>query len=1135
MRNIIYTIVVCLSLIFIPNQNFAQCTFTSAYGSGTASTTSGTTVTLSTCNWAGEYATINGIIAGGVYRVNVSITSNWVTIRSGSPSGPVVSFAVQGTTWTAPTGGTYYAHFSNTSLCATSSACRTTSVTTISIPSSAPNPCSSIGNLLCGTPSSYALTGVTGAWNTYGGPYSVPGREKVFSFTAAVSGTYTIAVTNNEYYVDLFYKSSACGIAGWTFIDDIYTGTTSNTVTLAAGTTYLFLLDDENTTSSSGTISITCPTPIPDPCLSISTISSCGTTNAYSLSAGSGLWSSFGGPYATPGREKIYRFTPTITGSYPITVTNAGSGWVDLFYKIESGTCGSSGWTYVDDVSGSATNSITLIGGQTYIFLLDDEDDLGSNGTILINCPCIGSGAGVDASLSLSGPTTYTSTTIGSCDDCSLRAGNDRIIAVTIPCAGSYSFDLCGGASWDTYLYLTTAICGGSVLASNDDYCGLQSGFTYNFTSAGTYYITVEGFSATSEGAFSLNISRICDLALSVTTSNVSCFGGNNGIAASAITGGCGAINYSWTNGANTPTISGLTAGSIGLTVTDGWGCSASTTQVVEQPALLEVNLHSTEILCHGQLSTVEVSGVGGTAPYMGEGTFNLTAGSYVYTLEDVNGCSASASIDIYEPAALVVSNTSGSILCYGGTTSIELSASGGTIPYTGVGSYTVGAGAYDYTVSDANGCYVSTVVVVSQPDPLDVSVSGTAILCTGGTSLVEVIATGGTIPYTGSGTFIETAGSYTYLVSDANGCTNSAFISIDEPDLLQAYNAYAPILCHGENSVVEVTASGGTLPYSGTGTFTVGAGTYSYEVVDVNGCSSTTSLTIDQPDELIVGTNATDILCFGETSTVEVVATGGTMPYSGTGTFTELSGSHTYLVTDANGCTANMTIVITEPSVLVLETSADATVYYGYSVLSCTDIDVNATGGTGSLAYLWSNGFTGTSQSVCPSVATTYLVTATDENGCVATGEVNVCVVDVVCYAGSSSIAKVQVCHHGHTICINESAVEAHLAHGCTLGSCEEADACGDASGFHQMESFTAIQSSGVKLYPNPVLDQLSISFVNPEATNHIQIFTTTGQLVYQANFSSAELNIDVSTWQNAVYVVRINNSEEHLKFIKQ
>jgi len=279
------------------------------------------------------------------------------------------------------------------------------------------NPCISTSGLTCGTASSFTLAAGTGAWNSYGGPYSVPGNEKIFSFTPVITGTYAINVTNNEYYVDLFYKSGACSASGWTYVDDICSGSASNNITLNAGTTYLFLLDDENTNASTGTITITCPTPAPNPCFDITNITACGTAFNYSITAGSGLWNGLGGPYSTPGREVIYRYVAPTTASYSINVTNTGSGWVDLYYKTVSGPCGATGWNYVDDVSGAATNTITLTGGQTYLFLLDDEDILGSNGIISINCPCIAPAGGIDASITVTGATSYTSTTAGACND----------------------------------------------------------------------------------------------------------------------------------------------------------------------------------------------------------------------------------------------------------------------------------------------------------------------------------------------------------------------------------------------------------------------------------------------------------------------------------------------------------------------------------------------------------------------------------------------------------------------------------------------------------------------------------------------------------------------------------------------
>ncbi|MBK6990138.1 MAG: hypothetical protein IPH33_18910 [Bacteroidetes bacterium] len=134
------------------------------------------------------------------------------------------------------------------------------------------------------------------------------------------------------------------------------------------------------------------------------------------------------------------------------------------------------------------------------------------------------------------------------------------------------------------------------------------------------------------------------------------------------------------------------------------------------------------------------------------------------------------------EPTVLVSSSTAGTILCNGGTTSVVVSATGGTAPYTGDGSFTVSAGAYSYTVTDANGCTSTTIGTVTEPSALVASSTAGAILCNGGTTSVVVSATGGTAPYTGEGSFTVSAGAYSYTVTDANGCTSTTAGTVTEP-----------------------------------------------------------------------------------------------------------------------------------------------------------------------------------------------------------------------------------------------------------------------------------------------------------------------------------------------------------------
>src|SRR5439155_1474850 len=141
-----------------------------------------------------------------------------------------------------------------------------------------------------------------------------------------------------------------------------------------------------------------------------------------------------------------------------------------------------------------------------------------------------------------------------------------------------------------------------------------------------------------------------------------------------------------------------------------------------------------------------------------------------------------------------------------------------------------------------------ATTGTITQPSGIVPSSSNTAILCNGGNSIVTVSATGGTGPYTGTGTFSRSAGTYSYTVTDANSCTATTTGTITQPSAIVPSSSNTAILCNGGNSMVTVSATGGTGAYSGTGTFSRSAGTYSYTVTDANSCTATTTGTITQP-----------------------------------------------------------------------------------------------------------------------------------------------------------------------------------------------------------------------------------------------------------------------------------------------
>ncbi len=420
-----------------------------------------------------------------------------------------------------------------------------------------------------------------------------------------------------------------------------------------------------------------------------------------------------------------------------------------------------------------------------------------------------------------------------------------------------------------------------------------------------------------------------------------------------------------------------------------------------------------------GTLPTTSNNGISGT---WSPATINTAvAGTTTYTFTPNAGqCANTTTMNVTVNQVTAIA-TAGSILCNGGTTTVTVSASGGTAPYTGTGTFTVSAGTHNYTVTDANGCTDNTSITVTQPSALTASATAGSILCNGGTTTVTVSASGGTAPYSGTGTFTVSAGTHNYTVTDANGCTANTSVNVSEPTALTASATAGSILCNGGTTTVTVSASGGTAPYTGTGTFTVSAGTHNYTVTDANGCTANTSVTVTQPTALTASATAGSILCNGGTTTVTVSASGGTAPYTGTGTFTVPAGTHNYTVTDANGCSANTSVNVTEPTVL----SSSILSLVHQNCLTPGSASVTGVDGTPPYNYSWPAGAGGVSGGDANILtAGTYIVTITDANACNTT--VNVVINDIGGLTANASVLSNVLCNGG-----NQGAIDINIISG--------------------------------------------------------------------------------------------------------
>lgn len=637
-------------------------------------------------------------------------------------------------------------------------------------------------------------------------------------------------------------------------------------------------------------------------------------------------------------------------------------------------------------------------------------------------------------------------------------------------------------------------------------------------------------------------------LSIASNVSAIACYGGT---AEVSIAGSGGTAPYAGEGLFN------LQAGNYEYRITDANGCTVATQIAVEQPQPLTASVSSSGILCFGESAEVSVTGEGGMAPYSGEGLFSLQAGTHSFSLVDANGCTATTQIEIAQPDSLKAIADAGAILCSGGSSTIAVSATGGSLPYSGTGQFNRTEGSYNFTVTDANGCESQVYVVVNEPAPLLVSsvllsggaqqqievaasggvapYTGTGIFvanegenifnvtdangcsssgsivweniaplnvvanagtinCSGETTTVIITASGGVSPYTGTGTFSVTAGTYNFTVTDSRNNETTVEVIVAEPALLTVSATYPAILCNGEKTTISVSAAGGVAPYYGTGSYSVKAGIYNYTIQDKNGCTVTTSVNVEQPDKLKVTRGPGNILCYGGTATIEIIASGGVAPYTGAGFYTLPAGTYNRKVTDANGCSVTASTTITQPDLLVATITAKTDV-------SCTggrdgSIAVSGSGGKPGYMYSIDNEIFVRSNVFKLLAAGTYTVYIKDANGCIATA--------------TTTLAD------GTPNCRSNFGTQTQLT---------------------TKENEVLTDWIEVKAYPNPTLTEFKVSLKATEK-EPVQLIVTDmyGQQVYQASGSGNATYTFGSDLPSGMYLLKVQQGkrQKSVKLIK-
>ncbi len=365
----------------------------------------------------------------------------------------------------------------------------------------------------------------------------------------------------------------------------------------------------------------------------------------------------------------------------------------------------------------------------------------------------------------------------------------------------------CNGGSDGT----ATAVAQGGTSPYTYAWSNASTGAMAMGLSQGSYDVTVtDDNGCTSISSVVIGEPSALTASISNTT-DVTCFGANNGTATVTAAGGTPGYTYAWSNNQGNPTATGLGAGSYDVTVTDANGCNTIVSTTITEPTALSASLSATHVGCNGG-SDGELEAVvsGGTSPYSynwSNGDTNatadsLTAGLYLVTVSDANGCNTILSNFVNEPSALTTSlSITSEITCNGETDGeVMVNVQGGTSPYSFAWSNSdstmnasnLGAGMVHVTVTDANGCMIEDSVSLSEPDVLAVSIENDEdATCFGyANGSGEAVVQGGTMPYSyswTSGTQTATAnnlpaGINEITVTDANGCMATGTVEIEEP-----------------------------------------------------------------------------------------------------------------------------------------------------------------------------------------------------------------------------------------------------------------------------------------------------------------------------------------------------------------
>lgn len=722
-------------------------------------------------------------------------------------------------------------------------------------------------------------------------------------------------------------------------------------------------------------------------------------------------------------------------GEYTVTVTDANGCTINESFTVEGSALPTASIVMVTEATcgeanGEATISTTgLAAPVTYVWGVDPEP----NGPVATG---LSAGTYSVVATGANGCTAMVTATINTADGPSLEAEvvrDPRCEEGT----GSISLTISGGMTPYSFNWSPETPGGGAELT------GLN---------AGDYALTVTDVNGCTL-FFATTLAPPNPPALLAPNVQPSTCGRANGSISLMVTGGAGELTYTWSHDASLvgPLAEGLLAGSYTITVTDELNCADEVTvEVMDVSGPMAIlALTQVQTRCNEANGSLSVSVTGGTPVYTyawghdplatGAELTELTAGDYVVTVTDANGCTLEATFNIAPSLALeltVAELNNATCDQTDGSATVSVTNANGNVSYTwGLSPVVTGPtatglqpGFYEVTAEDENGCFALVGLTIGRNEGPTLEVeSSLDPVCEEGSGSITVVASGGTEPYTymwphddevnGSSASGLNSGDYTITVTDGTGCSEFVNIVLAAPNPPSLEMPEVTTTSCGENNgSITLAVMGGNLPLiyfwnhdpglNGPSAIGLAAGTYEVTVSDALGCSDVQSISVGNANgpEVITAQVLVPTSCGEINGRLTILVNGGSTPYAYSWShdpaaegpvLTELSAdAYTVTVTDANGCSLEQTFIIESSSsvALALASGVDANCGEANGLVT-----VAAVGGVEPYTYAWSHdaGLTGP---VAENLnAGAYVVTVTDASGCTdelttnlnATGEI--------------------------------------------------------------------------------------------------------------------------------------------------